>query len=119
MRVSDESLDKISDLEQQLFELGATINAGNHVPPKTRVVQFSQNPIKEDIDLKKEVFDRLRQENQDLVERLGQVESGIGIPDDTKVVPRESYANLVREKNEMVKAVADKEKRLLRLKQVR
>ncbi|KAG8937866.1 hypothetical protein FRC04_009991 [Tulasnella sp. 424] len=38
MEAANNAADKIADLEQQLFELRATINAANHVPPKTRVV---------------------------------------------------------------------------------
>ncbi|KAG9048397.1 coiled-coil domain-containing protein mad1, partial [Tulasnella sp. UAMH 9824] len=115
---AENAAEKVADLEQELFELGATINAGNHVPPNTRVVQFTHNPIAEDVNLKKETFDRLRRENEELVQRLGEVERGMGISEEAQVVPRSSWQNIWMEKEDMVKTVADKEKRLLRLKQV-
>lgn len=115
---AENAAEKVADLEQELFELGATINAGNHVPPTTRVVQFTHNPIAEDVNLKKETFERLRRENEELVQRLGEVERGLGIDEEAQVVPRSSWQNIWMEKEDMVKTVADKEKRLLRLKQV-
>ncbi|KAG8953812.1 coiled-coil domain-containing protein mad1 [Tulasnella sp. 424] len=118
MEAADNAADKLADLEQQLFELGATINAGNHVPPNTRVLQFTHNPIAEDVNLKRDTFERLRRENEELVHRLGEVEQGLGVEDEAQVVPRSSWQNIWMEKEDMVKAVADKEKRLLRLKQV-
>ncbi len=114
----DQALEKVEDLEQKLYELGATINAGNLVPSNTRVLQLSANPVQEDIDLKKQVFDSLKQENLALIERLGQVEHGRGFDSQSQVVPRQSWENLYAEKSELVTKVADKEKRLLRLKQV-
>ncbi|KAG8906634.1 coiled-coil domain-containing protein mad1 [Tulasnella sp. 403] len=118
LAASDRLLDKVSTLEQELYELGAAINAGNHIPPNTRVVQFTANPIRNDLDLKREVFDRLRQENDALLERLADVERSHDVPPGSALVPRESWENLLREKEDMIKTVADKEKRLLRLKQV-
>ncbi|KAG8977569.1 coiled-coil domain-containing protein mad1, partial [Tulasnella sp. 427] len=118
MEAADSAADKISDLEQQLFELGATVNAGHLVPPNTRVVQFTHNPIAEDVNLKRETFERLRKENEELVQRLGEVERGMAVEDESRVVPRSSWENIWTEKEDMVKSVADKEKRLLRLKQV-
>ncbi|KAG8938049.1 coiled-coil domain-containing protein mad1 [Tulasnella sp. 408] len=115
---AENAAEKVADLEQELFELGATINAGNHVPPNTRVVQFAHNPIAEDVNLKKETFERLRRENEELVQRLGEVERGMGVDEEAQVVPRSSWQNIWMEKEDMVKTVADKEKRLLRLKQV-
>lgn len=114
----DMSQDRIADLEQQLFEVGATVNAGNHVPPHTRVLQFSLNPVRQDVDLKKEVFERLSQENNALLQRLREVEEGLSVPGDARTVPRESWENLQMAKEDMQKLVAEKEKRLLRLKQV-
>ncbi|KIO32924.1 hypothetical protein M407DRAFT_18086 [Tulasnella calospora MUT 4182] len=118
MEAAENSAERVADLEQELFELGATINTGNHVPPTTRVVQFTHNPIAEDVNLKKETFERLRKENEELVQRLGEVERGLAIDEEAQVVPRSSWQNIWMEKEDMVKAVADKEKRLLRLKQV-
>ncbi|KAG8883202.1 coiled-coil domain-containing protein mad1 [Tulasnella sp. 331] len=116
---ADNSQDKIESLEQQLWELGATMNAGNHVPPNTRVLQLATNPISEDIDLKKEVFQHLKEENDALLIRLGDVETSSGFTEPgERLVPRDSWENVKREKNELIRTVADKEKRLLRLKQV-
>ncbi|KAG8998937.1 coiled-coil domain-containing protein mad1 [Tulasnella sp. JGI-2019a] len=115
----DATQEKVDTLEQQLWELGATINAGNHVPPGTRVLQLATNPISEDVDLKKKTFQRLKEENDALLMRLSDVESSKGFtePND-RLVPRGSWENVKREKDELIRTVADKEKRLLRLKQV-
>lgn len=73
MEATDNAADKIADLEQRVFEVGVTINAGNHVPPNTRVFRFMYNPIAEDVKLKRDTFERLRRENEALVYRLGEV----------------------------------------------
>ncbi|KAG8969020.1 coiled-coil domain-containing protein mad1 [Tulasnella sp. 419] len=114
----DTQQDKVETLEQKLYELGCSINSGNHIPPNTQVVQFKNNPISEDINLRKETFERLKSENEALIGRIAKLEQGLGVGEGKGLLPQESWNNLKKERDDMIKTVADKEKRLLRLKQV-
>ncbi|KDQ20863.1 hypothetical protein BOTBODRAFT_26885 [Botryobasidium botryosum FD-172 SS1] len=117
---------KIEALEQQLWELGVKIGAGNHVPRNIRVLQLQQNPAQEHFELRRDELERLKAENHKLLGRIGELESrggggsagSSGGSEPMGWVPRESWDNLNQEKDALVDTVAQKEKRLLRLKQV-
>lgn len=115
---------KIEELEQTLFELRGNIGAGNHVPPGTRVLCLQDNPVQQWTDLRQSVMDRLKSENEALIKRLHDLEnSGAVVADGQgprdELVPRESWEVLDKEKKELEELVKQKEKRLLRLQQVR
>lgn len=129
---------RIEALEQTLFELRGEMGGGRHIPPNTRVVCLRQNPAQHWADTRKEVLDRLKQENEALLRRLEELESKVTIgqtgaiegdvdmdvehPARTEMggrfVPRESYESMKEEKKELEEIVKQKEKRLLRLQQV-
>jgi mitotic spindle assembly checkpoint protein MAD1 len=116
--------DKIETLEQTLFELRGEIGAGNHVPPGMRVLCLRDNPAQQWTDLRQSVMDRLKSENEALIKRLRELESSGAVAADGGVlrhdlVPRESWEVLDKEKKELEEVVKQKEKRLLRLQQVR
>ena len=116
--------DKIEDLEQTLFELRGKIGAGNHVPPGMRVLCLRDNPVQQWTDLRQSVMDRLKSENEALIKRLHELESSGAVVADgqaprDELVPRESWEVLDKEKKELEEVVKQKEKRLLRLQQVR
>jgi len=69
-------------------------------------------------------MDRLKSENEALIKRLHELESSGAVVADSQgprddLVPRESWEVLDKEKKELEEVVKQKEKRLLRLQQVR
>lgn len=122
---SKQHLDKIEELEQSLFELGGEIGAGRHVPSGVRVLSLKDNPEQQWVDLRQAVMDRLKGENEALLRRLRELEEG-GVraggkerEGEGELVPRESWELVNKEKTELEEVVKQKEKRLLRLQQVR
>ncbi|THH15458.1 hypothetical protein EW146_g5021 [Bondarzewia mesenterica] len=124
---SEKQLEQIEELEQTLFELRGEIGAGRHVPPGVRILSLKDNPAQQWTDLRQEVMDRLKNENEALIRRLKELEeSGAGQVTTTKLgeghsnnlVPRESWEAVSKEKHELEEIVKQKEKRLLRLQQV-
>ncbi|KDQ58198.1 hypothetical protein JAAARDRAFT_129691 [Jaapia argillacea MUCL 33604] len=121
---SEKHLEKIEELEQTLFELRGEVGGGRHVPPGIRVLSLRDNPAQQWADLRQEVMDRLKSENEALMKRLKELEeSGAGSGKaqhnaDEELVPRESWEVVNKEKKELEDVVKQKEKRLLRLQQV-
>ena len=115
----DQHLAKIEELEQTLFELSGEIAGGRHVPPKTRVLCLKENPDQQWVDLRQAAMDRLKSENEALLKRLKDLEdTGVKLEGSEDLVPRESWDQVVREKQDLEGEVKQKEKRLLRLQQV-
>jgi mitotic spindle assembly checkpoint protein MAD1 len=89
-----------------------------------RVLCLSDNPAQQWTDLRQSVMDRLKSENEALIKRLRELESSGAVVANGAVprddlVPRESWEVLDKEKKELEEVVKQKEKRLLRLQQVR
>ncbi|QRW09776.1 spindle assembly checkpoint component mad1 [Ceratobasidium sp. AG-Ba] len=108
----------IENLEQTLFELRGEVAAGTHVQPGTRILQLADNPEARWFAMREEEVGRMREEISVLRGRVaegGQVHQST---DSDGGVPRETYENLQREKEELEEVVKQKEKRLLRLKSV-
>ena len=125
IRLDPKLLDRIEELEQTLFELGGEIGAGRHVPPGVRVLSLRDNPEQQWVDLRQSVMDQLRGENDALLKRLKELEAAKPAAmaqsgeDAAALVPRESWELVSKEKAELEEALKQKEKRLLRLQQVR
>ncbi|EAU81598.1 hypothetical protein CC1G_02614 [Coprinopsis cinerea okayama7 len=116
-----EHLEKIDKLEQELFDLSGEIAGGRHVPPKTRVLCMKENPDQEWVDLRQATMDRIRAENDALIQRLKELEAGRAVAADSsqeEALPKESYDQLKAEKLALEELVEQKEKRLLRLREV-
>lgn len=119
---NENHLEAIDKLEQTLFELQGEIGGGRHVPPGTRILSLRDNPASQWEDLSKRAMDRLKDENEALLKRLKQLEEGgvrvaNGAPQED-LIPRESFEVITREKEELEEALKQKEKRLVRLRQV-
>lgn len=116
----EEGLDKIEELEQTLFDLGGEIGAGRQVPPGTRVLMLKDNPAQREVDLRQATLDRLKGENEALLEKLTALESGRHDTDASSAdfVPMESWEVMKTEKAELVLALEHKEKRVKRLQEV-
>ncbi|GLB43068.1 putative mitotic checkpoint protein [Lyophyllum shimeji] len=119
-------LEQIDNLEQTLFELKGEMAGGRHVPPGVRVLEMRDNPARAWVDLREAAMERLRSENEALMKRLREVEAVAPGPREgqameegrEELVPRASWELVNREKMELEEVVKQKEKRLLRLKQV-
>lgn len=135
----------IDSLEQQLFELSGEIAGGRHVPPNTRVLCFKDNPMQQYVDLRQEAMDKLKGENEALMQRLFEVEarlgargpaaggSGVGDGDGMDVeetmlvgsgsagaelVPRKSWETEKEMRQKLEEELKQREKRILRLKEI-
>jgi mitotic spindle assembly checkpoint protein MAD1 len=86
---------------------------------------MKNNPEQQWFDLRQAAMDRLKSENEALMKRLKDLEeTGIRAlegPDQGvgELVPRESWELVNKDKQELEELVKQKEKRLLRLQQVR
>jgi mitotic spindle assembly checkpoint protein MAD1 len=123
---SSTHLEKIEELEQALFELGGEIAAGHHVPPGVRVLSLRENPEQAWVDLRQSVMDRLKGENEALLNRLRELEAAAAVNGISanvvkgeELVPRESWELVNKERNELTELVQQKELRLKRLQTVR
>ena len=136
--LSDEQathLAQIDSLEQELFDLRGEIAGGRHVPPGVRVLQLVDNPESRWAEMRQAALDRLKNENEALLKRLRELgasssssgpgaNSGQALSNEQEtsktedLVPRASWELVNREKMELEEVVKQKEKRLLRLKEV-
>lgn len=118
--MAEEGLTKIEELEQKLFDLCGEIGAGRQVPPGIRVLTFRDNPAQQEVDLRQATLDRLKGENEALLEKLAALETGGRDPNapPADFVPTESWEVMKTEKAELVLALEHKEKRIKRLQEV-
>jgi len=123
-------------LEQALHDLRGEMAGGRHVPPGVRVLCLKQNPESEWAEKRKEALERVKGENEALLRRCRELEGRVGQLEGQsereewvqvdrsqkgereELVPRASWELVCREKEELEDVVKQKEKRLLRLKQV-
>ncbi len=104
-------------LNQRLWETGVAVSDGTLTPRNTVILQMQANPASEHFALRRQELDRIKGENTALLGRIHQLETGAG-GEGGELVPRESWESANAEKEELLRAVAQKELRLLRLKQV-
>lgn len=121
---AEQHLETIETLEQTLFELRGEIGAGRHLPPGVRVLSLKDNPAQQWEDLSKAAMDRLKAENDALLNRLRSIEAdGARTVHNQEpsedLVPRNLWEIVSEQKKELEDVVKQKEKRLLRLQQVR
>ncbi|KAH8105330.1 MAD-domain-containing protein [Cristinia sonorae] len=120
--VEEKHLVQIDKLEQTLFELQGEIGGGRHLPPGVRVLSLRDNPASQWEDLSRKAMERVKSENEALLKRLKEVEERIGTGPvnhgGEELVPRQSFEVAVQEKEELEDALKQKDKRLMRLKQI-
>ena len=102
-----------------MFELRGDIASGDHVPPNVRVLSMRDNPVQNWADLRQEVMDRLKSENEALLRRLEELEASGSVSQSSgeHLVPKESWEKEHKERCDLEEMVKQKEKRLLRLQQ--
>ncbi|KAJ7293280.1 spindle assembly checkpoint component Mad1 [Mycena rebaudengoi] len=117
-------LEKIEQLEQELFELSGEIAGGRHVPPGVRVLSLRHTPdllLRDDPEVRQTAMGQLKEENAALMQRIEELQKG-GARSDGRggenLVPKESWDAVCKERDELDALVKQKEKRLKRLKEV-
>ena len=129
---AEKDREKIEELEQTLFELRGEIGAGRHVPPGVRVLSLCANPAQNWTDLRQAALDRLKTENAALLQRLSTLEQSTtpttkpnnsdtnanGEEEQEQLVPRASWAAVCEEKAQLEAELKQRDKRMLRLRQV-
>ena len=81
---------------------------------------FKDNPAQQEVDLRQATLDRLKGENEALLEKLAALETGgrdANAPP-ADFVPKESWEVMKTEKAELTSALEHKEKRIKRLQEV-
>jgi mitotic spindle assembly checkpoint protein MAD1 len=114
-----ELAEKMDTLEEDLFRLRGDIGTGRHVPPTARVMEFSNNPAAKWFGRREEDLEKLKKENEALRSMIG---DNSNVPAQTAAtegfVPRATLDVLMEEKELLEKEIKDKDKRLLRLREV-
>ncbi|KAH9165006.1 MAD-domain-containing protein [Lactarius sanguifluus] len=122
---AEKDREKIEELEQTLFDLRGEIGAGRHVPPGVRVLSLCENPAQNWTDLRQAALDRLKSENVALLQRLSALDHhaptnphNSDANDEEQLVPRASWAAVCEEKAQLEAELKQRDKRMLRLRQV-
>ncbi|KAI9432361.1 spindle assembly checkpoint component Mad1 [Lactarius indigo] len=122
---AEKDREKIEELEQTLFDMRGEIGAGRHVPPGVRVLSLCENPAQNWTDLRQAALDRLKSENAALLQRLSALDHHVPTnPTNTdtngeeQLVPRASWAAVCEEKAQLEAELKQRDKRMLRLRQV-
>ncbi|KAK2791960.1 coiled-coil domain-containing protein mad1 [Onygenales sp. PD_10] len=110
--------DTLSKTEQSVELLNRELEATKshlstlQTQSRTRILELRSNPTADAENLKLSTITSLRAENRDLLKQLRHEHP------DTKVVPLATLENMKLELREMEKTVAEKEKRMRRLKEI-
>jgi mitotic spindle assembly checkpoint protein MAD1 len=123
---SKAQLEKIEQLEQELFELGGEIAGGRHVPPGVRVLSFKDTPellLRDNPETRQTEMNRLKEENAALILRIEELQQGGARVDSgpnggEHLIPKESWYAVCKERDELQASVKQKETRLKRLQEV-
>ncbi|CAK5278166.1 unnamed protein product [Mycena citricolor] len=109
-------LDKIEELEQELFDLSGEIAGGRHVPPGIRILSFKDTPdlpLRDSPMARQAELERVQKENAALLQQIetsGTASQGS--------IPNESWVAVCKERDELTSEVKQKEKRLKRLQEI-
>ncbi|KAJ6481761.1 mitotic checkpoint protein-domain-containing protein [Mycena sanguinolenta] len=78
---SQAQLEKIEQLEQELFDLSGEIAGGRHVPPGVRVLSFKDTPellLRDNPEARLSAMERVKEENAALIRRIEELTLRIG-----------------------------------------
>lgn len=114
-----EAQEEINKLGQEVVALEHKVGRGEFNTKTTRVLEMRDNPISQDYAIRSETLNALKEENRLLLEKLknggdnanGSVSAQTGLPQQTML-------NLSKEKETLEKQLSDKDKRMLRLKNI-
>jgi predicted RNase H-like nuclease (RuvC/YqgF family) len=117
-------------MEQEIDSLAAQVEQleenqgirGAYNPATTKVLEFRDSPDRVEHAIRTATLERLKSENEALLRRIGNLETS-GVRTDQSqqqdLVPKESLATLNAEIERLKTAVAQKDKMLQRISQVR
>ncbi|KAK9710114.1 coiled-coil domain-containing protein mad1 [Basidiobolus ranarum] len=111
-------------LDKQLGALEFALGRGEYNPSKTRVLQLIDNPTSREVNIRASTLDSLKAENKQLLQKIQELQTTRPNPaakattEDSDMIPYQSYANLQNENRRLEDQVAEKEKRMMRLKEV-
>ncbi|KAJ7621523.1 MAD-domain-containing protein [Mycena polygramma] len=119
-------LERIDQLEQELFELGGEIAGGRHVPPGIRVLSFMDTPdllLRDNPVARQTELGRIKQENSALITRIEELQEGgaradVGPNGAEHLIPKESWDAVCKERDELREMYRQKEIRLKRLQDI-
>ncbi|KAJ7165022.1 spindle assembly checkpoint component Mad1 [Mycena filopes] len=117
-------LEKIEQLEQELFELGGEIAGGRHVPPGIRVLTFRDTPdmvLRDSPEARQIELGRLKQENAALVHQLEGLQHNGARAENAStegVIPKETWDAMCVEHARLKEEVNNTLKRRNRLQEV-
>ncbi|KTW28919.1 hypothetical protein T552_01547 [Pneumocystis carinii B80] len=103
---------ELESLKQQLSYMDSTSKNDKH-NSQTRILQLKDNPLSALENLRQSTLDRLKNENAALLKQIEDNGEQFG-----QVVPIESLENLKLENLRLESTIADKEKRIQRLKEI-
>ncbi|GBB97088.1 hypothetical protein RclHR1_02910016 [Rhizophagus clarus] len=125
--------EKIILLDNQIDILERAIGRGEYNRETTRVLEMKDNPASKEFSMRENRLQGLITENQDLKTKLKELyqilenhptitlestEDNDSEKEIIRVFPIQSYLNLEEENKQLISQVADKEKRMTRLKEV-
>lgn len=99
-------------MQIRIDQLEEALGRGEFNADKVRVLEFANNPARKEFEARSAVLAALRRENSELLSKLS--DQGEGIVQ----VPQQVVLNIQQENRDLQQAVADKDKRMLRLKEV-
>ena len=111
---------KDKKLEEELWNLKGDIGRGAHLPPGVRVLELIGNPAQVWFGKREEDVAKLKEENAVLRELAKDSPQSLQVDRGVEgMVPKATLEVVQNEKAELEQTIRDKEKRLLRLQEVR
>jgi len=111
---------KDKKLEEELWNLKGDIGRGAHLPPGVRVLELIGNPAQVWFGKREEDVTKLKKENEVLRALVKDSSQAVQVDRHVEdMVPKATLEVVQEEKAELEQTIRDKEKRLLRLQQVR
>ncbi|CAG8728383.1 11032_t:CDS:2, partial [Dentiscutata erythropus] len=120
-----------SSLDQQVFALEKAVGRGEYNRETTRVLELKDNPSSRDYAIRQSTLDALKTENSQLLAKLKELQKMLENNHATQVetidgtysniidvIPTQSFTNLENENKQLLEQIAEKEKRISRLKEV-
>ncbi|KAJ3042793.1 coiled-coil domain-containing protein mad1 [Rhizophlyctis rosea] len=105
---------EVDSLDRQVTELLGALGRGEYNPETTTILQLANNPESQEYAIRESTLNALRAENDSLRKLLRGGEAAGGV----QLVPAEAYRVVEVDRINLKNALGEKDKRLLRLKEV-
>ena len=107
----------IENLEKEVVSLENKVGRGEYNVKTTRVLELKDNPVSQDFAIRTETLNSLKEENKLLLEQLKK-SSLSTTSSNEEGLPKQTVLNITKEKEQLEKELSDKDKRMLRLKNI-